>query len=238
MSKKKYKHDESYSYTIGMSVTIEMIKKKPDCIIKIYVHPNYIPKNESVNIFNICDEYTLPCEINKRIFDSLAIKGNVFVLGIFEKYNSPVENLCPHIVMVNPSDSGNLGTIMRTGLGFGFKNLVIIKPAVDIYDPKTIRSSMGAFFHMNFSYFTSFEVYMEQFPKQIMYPFMLKGKINLNDIKESYKKPFSLVFGNEATGLDDKFLEYGESIYIKHNSDIDSLNLSVAFGIAANIFSQ
>lgn len=66
---------------------------------------------------------------------------------------------------------------------------------------------------------------------------MLKGKRLLSEIKKEPGKPFALVFGNEATGLPDSFLDYGESIFINHSKEIDSLNLSIAFGIAANAFS-
>lgn len=240
MEMKRYKHDAAYSYTLGMALTIELISSKsPYLIRKIYVHPDYVPKNNKYNIFNICDEAQLPYEINEKIFYRLSTKENVYVIGIFDKHDRNIEPGNPHVVLVNPSDSGNLGTILRTGLGFGFKDYVIIKPGVDIYDPKTIRSSMGAFFHIRFTYYDSFEQYRQKFFNHQLYLFMLDGKINLKDMKEGpQKKPFSLVFGNEGSGLPDIFHNYGDSIYIEHNDEIDSLNLSVAFGIAANAFSE
>lgn len=237
MELKKYKHEAPYSYTLGMAPTLELIQNKPDMIDKIYVHPNYTPKDEIYNIFDVCKGAHLVYEVNKKIFDRLSMKENVFVLGAFFKYDAPVSSNRPHIVLVNPSNSGNLGTIIRTGLGFGFKDLVIIRPGVDPYDPKTIRSSMGALFHIRLSFFDSFEEYKRQFPTHEIYTFMLKGKRLLSDIAPKPDKPFSLVFGNEATGLPDSFLDYGESIFIKHSKEIDSLNLSIAFGIAANAFS-
>ena len=48
---------------------------------------------------------------------------------------------------------GNLGTIMRTMVGFGMEDLAIIRPGVDAYDPKVIRASMGSIFHLRFAYF-------------------------------------------------------------------------------------
>ena len=49
---------------------------------------------------------------------------------------------------------------------------------------------------------------------------------------------FSLVFGNEAKGLDDSFLKEGTSVVIKHTNNIDSLNLPIAVGIAIYEFSK
>lgn len=51
-------------------------------------------------------------------------------------------------------------------------------------------------------------------------------------------KLFSLVFGNEATGLDDSFLDYGTSIIIPQSDEVDSLNVTVAAGIAMFCFTQ
>ncbi len=238
MDLKKYKHEAAYSYTLGMAPTLELIQYKKEAIDKVYVHPDYTPRDEIYNIFEICDRARLSWEINKKVFDRLSMKENVYVIGVFYKYDTPVVKDNPHIVLVNPSNSGNMGTIIRTSVGFGFKDLVVIRPAVDPYDPKTIRSSMGALFHINLSFFDSFREYRSQFPEHKIYTFMLKGKKILRDIQPPFPQPFSLVFGNEATGLPDSFLDYGESILIKHSREIDSLNLSIAFGIAAHTFSQ
>lgn len=239
MEIRRYKHDAVYSYTLGMALTIELISQKDLYLIrKIYVHPDYAPKDNKANIFNLCKEAKLPVEVSQKAFNRLSTKENVYVIGVFEKHDMHVEPGKPHVVLVNPGDSGNLGTILRTGLGFGFRDYVIIRPGVDIYDPKTIRSSMGAFFHIRFTYYDSFEQYRQEFSDHQIYLFMLDGKINLKDMKERQKKtPFSLVFGNEGSGLPDFFHGFGDSIYIEHNHEIDSLNLSVAFGIAANVFS-
>ena len=56
------------------------------------------------------------------------------------------------------------------------------------------------------------------------------SKKKLNETE--FVKPFSLVFGNEATGLDDSFLSVGTSVIIAHSDRIDSLNLPIAASIA------
>ena len=58
---------------------------------------------------------------------------------------------------------------------------------------------------------------------------MLKAKAKLKDT--SFIKPYSLIFGNDATGLPDSFLEYN-SVIIPHSHNIDSLNLPIAVSIA------
>lgn len=55
---------------------------------------------------------------------------------VYKKAEGRFDEDSPHIVLHHPSDSGNLGTILRTALGFGLKNIAIIRPAVDSDDPR------------------------------------------------------------------------------------------------------
>ncbi len=97
----------------------------------------------------------------------------------FKNLNQNYLKIKNHIVLVNPSNSGNLGTIIRSMVGFGIYDLAIIKPAVDIFDLKTIRASMGAIFNIRFSYFDSFSDYSKEY-KNNYYPFMLQAKEKLS----------------------------------------------------------
>ena len=83
--------------------------------------------------------------------------------------------------------------------------------------------------NINFKYFDSFGQYQKT-TKNNLYTFMTNGENTLNDIV--FKKPFSLVFGSENSGLDDSYHKIGESIVIPQSSSVDSLNLSIAVGIA------
>ena len=71
-----------------------------------------------------------------------------------------------------------------------------------------------------------------------MYPFMLKGAVPLQELQRDRKETFSLIFGNEATGLPDSFSEIGQSVVIRHTDRIDSLNLALATGIGIYEFTK
>lgn len=100
---------------------------------------------------------------------------------------------------------GNLGTIIRTAVGMGIYDIGLVTPCADIYNPKTIRSSMGAFFKLRHQHFTSFEEYRNQYQNHDVFTFMLNGSNTLEIQNCPKTQLFSLVFGNEATGLDDSF---------------------------------
>ena len=68
---------------------------------------------------------------------------------------------------------------------------------------------------------------------------MLKGTTALQNIEPAQKKPpYSLIFGNEATGLDDSFLTLDTSIVINHSKNIDSLNLPISVSMALYEFNK
>ena len=157
---------------------------------------------------------------------------------VYKKQEGEFEKNAPHIVLVNPSDSGNLGTILRTALGFGLVNIAIIRPAVDSDDPRVTRASMGAAFSLNVRHFDSFDQYRAEFPERQLFPFMLTGAVPLDEAVKKVSGPFSLIMGNEASGLPDEFATYGISTLIPHSGKIDSHNLAIAAGIGMYAFTR
>lgn len=231
MDIKSYKKSFDYSYTLGIFPTVELIQSRPESVIKVLVSSQY--KSESnADIFSICKKYNIKIEINDKSIRRISDKENNFVVGVFSKYECSLNGNSSHVVLVNPSNMGNMGTIIRTLTGFGLSDLSIISPGVDVYDPKVIRASMGSLFKINFKYFDSFDVYKEQFNNHKIYTFMLDGAKSLKEVQHDKNEMFSLVFGNEATGLDSSFSKVGTSVLIQHTDRIDSLNLTIAAGIA------
>lgn len=236
---KKYNKKMDYTYTLGAFPTIELLKSCPEHVVRVLVHEDMNSEKQRDIITGLCRQHAIPLETASRQVEKLRDKENCFVVGIFEKYTCFLDKKESHVVLVNPSDSGNMGTIIRTCAGFGICNLVIIEPAADVFHPKVIRASMGALFRINVVFYNSFEAYyLENSADRKIYPFMLKGAVSLQSLQRKRGEIYSLVFGNEATGLEDKFLEYGQSVLIAHTSVIDSLNLSIALGIGLYEFTK
>ncbi|MCX5775146.1 MAG: TrmH family RNA methyltransferase, partial [Firmicutes bacterium] len=95
--------------------------------------------------------------------------------------------------------------------------------------------SMGAIFQMNIAYYETFADYQKAFPKHLLYPFMLQTEHYLDEMTFE-KKPSSLVFGPESSGLDDSYLALGTPIKIRQSSKIDSFNLQVSVSVACYEF--
>lgn len=232
---KPYKKDATYSYTLGAFPTIELIQCRPSNVIKVLIHTTFTDK-ETVEA--LCKKHHIPVEYNDKQIARLSDKENCFVVGIFEKYSSVLNPRKSHLVLVNPSNMGNLGTIIRTAVGFGIYDLAIITPCADVFNPKTVRSSMGSLFRLNLQMFSSYEEYEKQHSDHEAFCFLLNKERSKTLADCERPELFSLVFGNEATGLPNEFLDIGTSVMIPQSPDVDSLNLTIAVGIGLYTFTH
>ena len=223
-----YKSDNIYTYGLGATVAMEYLLKKRDVVRAVILHPGFRSEETIGKIRSICGS-DIPVSTEEKPFNILSKKDNCFVIVVIEKKKVSLKD-GNHMVLVNPSNCGNMGTIVRSCLGFGVKDLAIVgKTSADPNDPKTIRASMGACASVNIEVFEDFADYQTRFPDNNLYPFMLDGSTKLQET--TINKPFSLIMGNEATGLDPKFRDIGKPIRIEHSSDIDSLNITIAASI-------
>lgn len=232
---KPYKKGVDYSYTLGAFPTIELLKCRPQAVREVLVHSTF---PEKATIDELCGKHKIPVTVADKQIARLSDKENCFVIGVFDKYTEDLKADAPHIVLVNPSNMGNLGTILRTAAAMGIYDIAIIAPGVDSFHPKAVRASMGALFRLRHKYYEDFADYRKDFPDHEVFCFMLTGERQLTVSDVPKPKLFSLVFGNEATGLPAEFANYGQSIIIPQTPDVDSLNLTIAVGIGSYMFTQ
>ncbi len=227
---KRYRKESEVSYSLGITLTFELLKYKAEYVTRIFIHSEMKEGDTLKKLTEYSKAAGIEIVYTDKIFHVLSQKENCYVIGEFRKYQGVLTSEASHIVLVHPSNAGNMGTIMRSALGFGVTQMAVVRPAVDAFDPKTVRASMGAVFSVDFVYYDSFEEYRELFGERELYPFMLNAERKLYDIRP--RGVFSLIFGNEATGLPEEFSCIGTSVVIPHSGRIDSLNLPIAASIA------
>lgn len=231
-----YQKELDYSYAPGLFPSLEAVKKQPQLVLRILLSSKLIQTPAINEMHSLCKSHGIRTEIADRALARLSGKENVYVAAVFKKQDDELSKDSRHLVLHQPSDKGNMGTMLRTALGFNFQNIAIIAPAADYYDPHVIRASMGAIFALNIKTFSDFETYRSQYCRHKLYPFMLEGSSSLGEAAKTAGESYSLIMGNEATGLPDEFSKFGHSVRIEHSSQIDSLNLSVAAGIGMYVF--
>lgn len=233
-----YSKDLSYGYATGLFPCHALLDARPQVAKLLLLHSSTIRSEGAQALAARCEALGIRVEQADQALARISRKENCYAAIVFGKYESTLNDNKPHIVLHQPSDMGNLGTILRTCLGFGLTNLAIIRPAADLFDPRAVRASMGALFSMDIALFDSFEAYRERYPDHALFPFMLDGAVPLQEAAAQGNARYALVFGNEATGLPASFCEMGQPVRILHSQAIDSLNLAVAVSIAAYAFTQ
>ena len=144
--------------------------------------------------------------------------------GILSDKRSPLL-----LLIENLQDPGNLGTIVRMAEGAGVTGIIMSSNTVDIYNPKTVRSTMGSLYRVPVIYVDDIcEVADVCKSKGVtVYAAHLKGTDNYN--KKDYTKPTAFMIGNEGNGLTDKLADKAdEYVRIPMQGKVESLNAAVA----------
>lgn len=128
-------------------------------------------------------------------------------------------------------DPGNLGTILRTADSVGLKQILVSKGTADAYNPKVVRSTMGAIFRINVIECENLKETLKELQSND-YKVMttsLKAKKSIYEV--DYKKKI-IVIGNEANGVSKEILNIAdEKVIIPMLGKTESLNASVATGV-------
>ena len=246
MKLQKYKRDSEVSYALGATLVAELLKTHPETITRVFLRPADKSGDDLTKILDELKAKKFEIIESTKAFNILGAKENCLLAAEFKKdclYEPESDVLRmpgqKNIILVNPSDSGNLGTIMRSAAAFGFKEITIVPPAVDPYDPKVIRASMGAIFHLLVCVENEPSIYPSE--SHNFFAFMLnKNAKTLDGIAPASceHKDLTLIFGNEAAGLPKDFCEKtgATPVFIKQSANVDSLNLGVAASIAMHHF--
>lgn len=250
MKLSRYKRSASVSYALGATIVYELYKTHPELIARVFLRPDIDHGQDLQHLLSLLKDQRIEIIESSKAFNILGAKDNCLLIAEFQKPGTHLESTSdtPHVVLVNPSDAGNLGTIMRTAVAFGYENLALIEPCVDPYDPKAIRASMGAVFHLRVEVLQSFQNYLDHntspSENRQFYAFMLnKNATSLPELTLPNTPNYGLIFGNEAAGLPRDFCERHEEdanikpVFIPQSANVDSLNLSTAASIALYEFS-
>ena len=234
-----YKSGLDYSYAPGVFPAMECLLHRPDSVRRVLVHSSAAGRDGAEKLTALAQKLGVRIEEADRALARISGKDNCYAAAVFEKFSDRLRDDTPHVVLHHPGDSGNAGTIIRTALGFGMEDMALIRPCVDPFDPRTVRASMGSLFGIRLHVYDSFEEYRSEYPERMLYPFMLDASLPMAEVLRGGIPPvYSLIFGNEGSGLPAEFSACGQPVRIESNDRIDSLNLAVAAGIAVYAFSM
>lgn len=173
--------------------------------------------------------------VTKQVFNSITeVQNPQGILAVVSKENT--ENEIDYtgdiiVALDDLQDPGNLGTILRTVDSVGLKQILVSKGTADCFNPKVVRSTMGAIFRVKIIECENLMETLKQAKKHHFKVMVTDLQTNNSIYDTDYNKKV-IVVGNEANGVEEKIKDLAdEKVKIPMLGKTESLNASVATGI-------
>jgi TrmH family RNA methyltransferase len=173
--------------------------------------------------------------VNKKIFNTLTdVVNPQGILAIIGRSNNKnqIDYMQDIIVALDDiQDPGNLGTILRTVDSVGLTQILVSKGTADVFNPKVVRSTMGAIFRVKIIECEDLIQTLKEVKKHKFEVVVTSLQTTKSFYEVNYNKKI-IVIGNEANGVEKQIQEIAENkVIIPMLGKTESLNASVATGI-------
>ena len=176
--------------------------------------------------------------VSEKMLSSLATtKTNQSIICVCKVKDYGIESVGNSLILDNLQDPGNVGTLVRSAVAFGFDDIYLVEGA-DPYSEKVIRSSAGLIMNVRLHVcdFETIKTNKEKIAKTFMVADMNGENINTICLP---KGKVAVIIGNEGQGVSDKFTKLANTIIsIPMKSSVESLNAGVAGSIIMHKISQ
>lgn len=212
----------------------KMCFEAPHKLLKaVYVSESFYKENRYAKELNSVEAVTevVSDQIFKIISDTQTPQGIMAIVQMPEyKLEDVINKEQPHILILESiQDPGNLGTMIRTGEGAGISGIIMNKTTVDIFNPKTVRATMGSLYRVPFFIAEDLTEAIAKLKENgiRLYAAHLKGKMSYD--KPDYTKPCGFLIGNEGNGLSDEIADLADNyIKIPMAGKVESLNAAIS----------
>lgn len=231
LGQKKYR-DENGKFLVENAVIIRDAAKAGILLDAIFFTKDFINKDKEKFDFIIeksnTSEYCLIDEKINKSFSSMDTAPGI--AAVYSKLERKIDYNSPIIYLNAINDPGNLGTILRSALAFGLKNIVIDERSADVYNPKTINAAKDAIFKLNIEFDKDLKILKEIKGKMPIFATRLEKSEGLEILKK--QKLFCVVLGSESHGVDKSIQDMSDNfIRIPMGGEIESLNVAASAAI-------
>ena len=223
LADKKHRKNQGVFVCEG-AVMLEEAVKSGCIVLECYATPGQAAALQQYQLPNC---YQVPDGLMAHMSDVQTPQGILFLCRQPE-----AGSLKPGTILVldNIRDSGNLGTVLRTAEGLGIANVALLGDCAEVYNPKTIRASMGSIFRSNIVSL-SLPQLLEWTRGHQMPLYATALSDSSMDIRKVDLKQAAVVIGNEAKGVSQEVLQAADGHLIIPITAAQSFNASVAAAI-------
>ncbi len=214
----------------GIKIIRDLYKSLPDKCGEIIIFDNFKSNDDAFNdIVADFEKRNNVIILKKGLFNELDTSNNDMPLMTVDVPEIPLLDkncLRSRFLMIPFQDPANVGSVIRSALAFGINDIILLEECANPYHSKSVRSSGGAVFCMNFFKGPSIND-LELLQKNIEIISIDKSGKNLKDF--NFPEHFILLPGLEGQGLPEHLKK--QSVSIKIDGRVESLNASVAVSI-------
>lgn len=166
-----------------------------------------------------------------------SIGGGAGIIFVINTPNSTfaLDDVSDALVLDGVQDPGNVGTLIRTAVASGVKNIFLSQNCASAWSPKTLRAGMGSHFYANIYENENIVNLLKQFKNHQILATSLSAESSVYEV--NLAKPTIWVFGSEGAGVSDSVVELcTQTVIIPQEAEVESLN--VAASAAVCLFEQ
>lgn len=232
LREKKYRDEQKEFVVEGTKMIEEAVRENAKIkMIVVCEDLNQNPLQKDI-LYKVAKEKIV--YVNDKVFKLLTdVTTPQGILAIIEKNPNNEIDFSKDLFLVldNIQDPGNMGTILRTADSIALTQIIVPKGNADCYNPKVVRSTMGAIFRVHV-------IEVEDLAKTIKEMKKHKIQVLATDLATDYSiydvsyKKSAIVIGNEGNGVSKEILDLADKrIKIPMPGKTESLNAAVATGI-------
>lgn len=240
LAKKSARAETGMFLLEGPQAVAEALTYRPQLVVELYATPTALDRHvelaDAARDAGIDVEYVTE-EVLHSMADTVTPQGFVAVCRQFPTAVKDVFAASPSLVAIleEVRDPGNAGTIVRAADAAGADAVIFTGRAVDLYNPKVVRSSTGSIFHLPVAVGAELEDVLERARAAGLTVLAadVKGDDLLDVRREGLlEKPTAWVFGNEARGLPDEQLALADRVVtVPIYGNAESMNLATAASV-------
>jgi RNA methyltransferase, TrmH family len=237
---KKFREDLGLFTVEGEKMVAEILSSKSTEIEEIFALDSWIAANEKA-LWAHQTKIVAVSEAELKLISNLITPNKVLVVAkkTTLPYNNEIigKSFCFYLDGIQ--DPGNLGTILRIADWFSIPYVFCSPNTVELWNPKVIQASMGAFLRVRSSEIT-FEELTNRFPELPIFAAILMGdNVFETVIKPDFPRRGIVIIGNEGQGISAELIEKAQfKITIPGGGGAESLNAAVSTGIIAAVLTN
>lgn len=202
-----------------------------DWLTGVYVAESFMAQEEHQALLDGIPFEVVSDSVFKIVSDTQTPQGILCLVKV-PQYELPqlIQGEKTHLLVLESiQDPGNLGTMLRTGEGAGITGVIMNETTVDLFNPKTIRSTMGSIYRVPYYVTHNLEQTIRVIKEQGVKVYAAHLKGNMQYDEPNYKKSTAFMIGNEGNGLSEEAANLADCyIKIPMEGKVESLNAAIS----------